>query len=379
MVMNIRYTVQLSDDERAQLAALVAAPGVGPQKRTRAQLLLACDIGVPDATVAETLRCGTSTIYRTKKRFVEAGLESALSELPREGGKRKLTAPEEAKLVALACSQPPDGSGRWTLELLAGELVRLTDHKTISKETIRRRLAENELKPWRRKMWCIAALDHEFIMRMEDVLDLYAEKPNPLRPVVSFDETPIQLIGESRVPVPAKPGQLARFDYEYRRNGTANLFVFVDAHRSWRNVKVTDHRTNLDFAECMRDLVDVHYPNAECIRVVLDNLSTHKAKNLYEAYGPEQARRILKRLEFHYTPKHASWLNMVEIEISVLAAQCLDRRIPDRATLEREIKAWQSRRDASGARIKWMFSVEAARAKLGKRYPPAAQEVRKAA
>lgn len=228
-------------------------------------------------------------------------------------------------------------------------------------------------------MWCIAELDAEYVTRMEDVLDLYAEKPNPMRPVVSFDETPIQLIGESRVPVPAKPGQVARFDYEYRRNGTANLFIFVDAHRSWRHVKVTDQRTNLDFAACMRDLVDVHYPNADCVRVVLDNLSTHKAKNLYEAFAPEEARRILRRLEFHFTPKHASWLNMVEIEISVLAAQCLDRRIPDRKTLEHEIRSWQEKRDASGARIKWMFSVDAARTKLGKRYPQPAETICQAA
>jgi transposase len=377
--MNVRYIVELSDDERVQLDALIAAPKIGPQMRTRAQLLLACGRGVPDATVAEALSCGTSTIYRTKKRFVEEGLEAALHELPREGGKRKLAALEEAKLVALACSQPPVGRGRWTLELLADEIVRLTDHETISKETIRRRLGENDLKPWRRKMWCIAELDAEYVTRMEDVLDLYAETPDQKRPVVSFDETPIQLIGETRTPVPAKPGQPARIDYEYRRNGTANLFIFVDAHRSWRHVKVTDQRTNLDFAECMRDLADIHYPNADRIRVVLDNLSTHKAKNLYEAFAPEEARRILRRLEFHFTPKHASWLNMVEIEISVLAAQCLDRRIPDRKTLEHEIRSWQKRRDASGARIKWMFSVDAARTKLGKRYPQPAETIRRAA
>ena len=226
---------------------------------------------------------------------------------------------------------------------------------------------------------CIRELDAEFIFRMEDVLDLYAEKWNPKQPVVCFDETPIQLIGESRVPLPTKPRQVARIDYEYRRNGTANLFVFVDAHRPWRHVKVTDQRTNIDFAECMRELVDVHYPNADRIRVVLDNLCTHNAKNLYEAYEPEEARRILRRLEFHYTPKHASWLNMVEIEISVLASQCLDRRIPDRRTLEREVTAWQKRRDASGERLKWMFTVSAARAKLGKRYPQVVGPLRQAA
>lgn len=367
--MNIRYIVELSDQEREQLAAVEADSAAGPQKRRRAQILLACDRGISDVVISETLPCGTSMIYRTKKRLVEKGLDAALSELPREGGQRKLSGKEEAMLVALCCAQPPEGCSRWTLQLLADHVVRLVNHDRLSKETVRRRLAENELKPWRRKMWCIPAVDAEFVMRMENVLDLYAERANRKRPVISFDETPIQLIGETRVPVPAVPGRLRRIDYEYSRNGTANLFVFVDAHRPWRHVKVTEHRTALDFAECMRDLVDVHYPDANLIRVVMDNLSTHRAKNLYEAFPPEEARRILRRLEFHFTPKHASWLNMVEIEISVLSSQCLDRRIPDMKTLIHEVAAWQHRRDATGARIKWMFDVNRARRKLRRSYP----------
>lgn len=370
--MNVRYIVELSAEERELLDAIVADSKTGVQKRRRAQILLACDRGIPDVVIAETLPAGTSTIYRAKKRLVEEGLEAALSELPREGGRRKLTDKEEATLVALACSTPPEGSGRWTLQLLANHLVRLVDHDSISKDTIRRRLAENKLKPWRRKMWCIPSVDAEFVMRMEDVLDLYGERASRKRPVVCFDETSIQLLGETRVPVPAKPGRVRRFDYEYRRNGTANLFVFVDAHRSWRHVKVTERRTALDFAECMRDLVDIHYPSATLIRVVMDNLSTHKAKNLYEAFAPEEARRILRRLEFHYTPKHASWLNMVEIEISVLSRQCLARRIPDIQTLSREVHACKKMRDATGARIKWMFNVDDARRKLGRSYPSTA-------
>lgn len=367
--MNIRYVVALSDDERELLATVINSPKSGSQKRRRAQILLASDRGVPDATISQTLPCGTSTIFRAKKRLVEEGLEAALSEVPRKGGRRKLTGSEEAKLVALACSEPPQGSARWTLQLLADHVVELVEHESISKETVRRRLCDNKLKPWLRKMWCIPAVDSEFVLRMEDVLDLYGERPDQKRPVVSFDETPIQLIGEKRQPIPMKPGQVRRFDYEYQRNGTANLFVFVDANRSWREVKVTQRRTSLDFAECMRDLVDVHYPDAELIRVVLDNLSTHRAKNLYEAFAPEEARRILRRLEFHYTPKHASWLNMVEIEISVLSRQCLKRRIGDIDTLRHEVSEWKRRRDASGAKIDWMFNVSDARRKMGASYP----------
>jgi len=187
--------------------------------------------------------------------------------------------------------------------------------------------------------------------------------------VVCFDESPNQLIGEVRAPIPAAPGQPERYDYEYRRNGTLNLFVFLDAHRPWRHVKVTDQRTAKDFAECMRELVDVHFPETDCIRVVLDNLFSHSASALYQAFPPAEARRVIRRLELHYTPNHASWLNMVEIEIGVLRTQCLDRRIDNRQDMETEIAAWQHQRNATGARINWMFSTEKARTKLARAYP----------
>jgi hypothetical protein len=213
-------------------------------------------------------------------------------------------------------------------------MVKLTEHDDVSRETVRRRLAENDLKPWRKDMWCVPKVDGEYVARMEDVLDLYAEEPDPKRPVVCFDESPTQLIGEVRQPIPAKPGQLERYDCEYKRNGTANLFIFLDVHRPWRKVKVTDRRAAEDFATCMRDLTDLDFPEAERIRVVLDNLSTHTASALYQTFPAAEARRVLRRLEFHYTPKHASWLNMVEIEIGVLRGQCLNRRIPTRELLE---------------------------------------------
>lgn len=253
--------------------------------------------------------------------------------------------------------------------MLAGALVSLTEHEAVSRETVRRRLAENALKPWRRDMWSIPQVDAEYVARMEDVLDLYAEEPDPKRPVVCLDESPIQLIGETRIPLPAAPGQPERYDYEYRRCGTANLFVLLDAHRSWRTVTLTDRRTAVDFAARLRELVDVHYPAAERIRVVMDNLSTHSLGALYEAFPAPEARRILHRLEFHFVPKHASWLNMVEIEIGVLRGQCSDRRIADRARLEQEVAAWERRRNAEGARIQWMFTAERAREKMAHAYP----------
>jgi transposase len=372
--MNVRYRVELSQAERQQLTTLLSGGKHAARKLKRAQILLAADAGAGDADIATTLAVGGSTVYRTKRRFVLANLEAALSEEPRPGAERKLTGKEEALLVATACSSPPEGRKRWTLELLAGAMVKLTEHEGLSRETVRRRLAENELKPWRKDMWCIPKVDGAYVARMEDVLDLYAEAPDPKRPVVCFDESPTQLIGEVRAPIPAAPGQRERYDCEYRRNGTVNLFVFLDAHWPWRRVKVTDQRTACDFAHCMRDLVDVHYPQADLIRVVLDNLSTHSPGALYEAFPASEAHRLLRRLEFHYTPKHASWLNMVEIEIGVLRGQCLDRRIGERDRLVSEIAAWERQRNAAGARIKWMFTTERARTKMARAYPNPTKE-----
>lgn len=368
----------LTSDERQQLQALVSGGKAAARKIKRAQILLAADAQSTDEAIALNVGVGTSTVYRTKQQFVEEGLERALREAPRPGQARKLSAADESLLVALACSGPPAGRARWSLDLLAGEMVRLTVHKTLSGDTVGRRLSEMDLKPWLQKMWCVPKIDGEYVARMEDVLDLYAEEPDPLRPVVCFDETPRQLIGEARVPIRPEPGKPARSDYEYVRNGTANVFMFADVNRPWRHAKVTDQRTCVDFAECMRDLVDKHYPEAERIRVVMDNLSAHSAGALYQAFEPAEARRILGKLEFHFTPKHASWLNMVEIEIGVMVAQCLNRRIPDKAMLIREIAAWEGSRNRAKATINWMFTVERAREKLGRAYPQPASR-RKAA
>jgi transposase len=367
--MNLRYRVELSQTERAELTAILSGGKHAARKLKRAQILLAAHAGASDDDIATSVAVGGSTVYRTKQRFVLGNLEAALSEQPRPGAGRKLSGKEEALLVATACSKPPQGRARWTLELLAGAMVSLTEHVSLSRETVRRRLAENDLKPWRKDRWCIPQVDADYVARMEDVLDLYAEEPNPKRPVVCFDESPTQLIGEMRQPIPAAPGQLERFDCEYKRNGTANLFIFLDVHRPWRKVKVTERRSAEDYAHCMREVVDVHCPDAERIRVVQDNLSTHSAGALYQAFPPAEARRILRRLEFHFTPKHASWLNMVEIEIGVLRGQCLDRRIDSKEQLEAEIAAWERQRNASGARIKWMFTTDKARAKMGRAYP----------
>ncbi len=204
---------------------------------------------------------------------------------------------------------------------------------------------------------------------MEDVLDLYATAFDEQRPVVGFDATSKQLLAEKRQPVPMRSGAVTRFDYEYERNGTRNLFMFCEPKRGWRHVEVTAQRTSQDFARAMKWLVEVAYPEAEVIRVVMDNLNTHKGASLYETFAPEEARRIAKRLEFHYTPKHGSWLNIAEIELGIFARQCWDRRIGDEATLKSETMKLEEERNATGAKIEWRFTTEDARRKLHRLYP----------
>jgi hypothetical protein len=204
---------------------------------------------------------------------------------------------------------------------------------------------------------------------MEDTLDLYAEPYDPRYPHVCFDEVPYQLVAETRIPLPMQPGKPEHYDYEYRRNGTCNLFVFFQPLVGWRQVKVTKRRTKLDFAQCMKEMVDVLFPEAEQIRVTLDNLNTHTPAALYEAFEAAEARRLVRKLEFHYTPKHGSWLNMAEIELSVLTGQRLDRYIPDVTILKREVAAWQEERNARQATIDWQFTPAKARDKFSKFYP----------
>jgi hypothetical protein len=228
---------------------------------------------------------------------------------------------------------------------------------------------ETQLKPWQKRQWCIPEVDARFVALMEDRLDLYEEPSDEKRPTVSFDETSKQLIEEGRQPLPPKPGQAARFDYEDKRHGTRHLFIFCEPQAGWRHIEVTERRTKQDFAHQMKWLVDERYPQAELIRIVMDNLNTHKWASLYEVFEPAEARRILRKLEFHYTPKHASWLNMAEIELSGLVRQCLDRRIPDEETLRREVKAYEDRRNEARATIDWQFTCQEARVKLHRLYP----------
>jgi uncharacterized small protein (DUF1192 family) len=204
---------------------------------------------------------------------------------------------------------------------------------------------------------------------MEDILEVYQRPYDAHRPLVCLDETSKQLIAETRVPIAAKPGQPGRHDYEYRRNGTANLFMMFAPLEGWRHVKVTDRHTALDYAQVLKELSDTHFPGSEKIVLVQDNLNTHKPASLYEAFPPAEARRLVERFEWHYTPKHGSWLDMAESELGVLSSQCLDRRIPDQQMFKEEVEAWEAERNRKHAKADWQFTTADARVKLKRLYP----------
>ena len=374
--MSKRNVVTLSERERAALGQRVAM-GRGPARElTHARILLKADEGpdgpaCTDEQIATALDVSLSTISRVRQRFVEEGVEAALNRRrPRREYRRKLDGEQEAHLVALACTPPPLGRRRWTLRLLAGKLVELRYIDGVCHETVRQVLKKNALKPWLTRRWCIPPkANAEFVWRMEDILSVYTRPYDPKHPLICLDEVSKQLIGETRCPRPMQPGRPARYDYEYERHGTANLFLWCEPLQGRRHVTVTGRRTRIDWAHVIKDLVDVYYPQAERIVLVLDNLNTHTPGSLYEAFPPAEAKRLTNKLEIHYTPKHGSWLNIAEIELSTMAGQCLDRRIPDRATLEREVAGWEAERNALGGSVNWQFTTEDARVKLERLYP----------
>jgi DDE superfamily endonuclease len=233
-----------------------------------------------------------------------------------------------------------------------------------------RRSKKNALKPHRRRMWCIPEKPSaEFVFHMEDVLEVYHRPYDPKRPVVCVDETFKQLIGETREPLPPRPGAVERYDHVYVRNGTASLFLACEPLQGWRHIEVTEHRRRTDWAGFIRALLDGRYREAEKLVLIMDQLNTHSPASLYEAFPPEQAQRLAERIEIHHTPKHGSWLNMAEIELSALGRQCLSRRIAHQDTLKRQIVAWEDKRNAGSTPVLWQFTTQDARIKLRSLYP----------
>jgi transposase len=363
-----RYPVQLSGEQCNQLNSLLHKGKHSSRELNRARVLLLCNQQKEDKEVAQLVGVSEQTVRNIRRRFLQEGVDATLDEKKRPGAPQKLNIKGEAYAIALACSDPPEGRKCWTLQMIADKLVELKYVDSITAETVRLCFKKKRIKPWQYKQWCIPEVDAAFICQMEDVLDLYEEDWDSEYPIVCLDEKPYQLLDHTRTPLPMKPGKPKREDYTYKRNGTCNLFILFSPQAGWRHVKVTKQRTAKDYAECVKDLVDMHFPDAKRIRIVQDNLNTHKGASLYKRYPAEEARRIYKKVEFHYTPKHASWLNMAEIEIHVLGKQCTDRRISDMEILEREIAPWEEERNHCEAVIDWQFTTEKARDKFEKAY-----------
>jgi len=371
-----RYVVKLSGEEREQLEALLGKGKSAAQRLLKARILLKADVseageGWSDSRIVNALESNLSMVYRVRKQLVEEGFEAVLSRKPRAtpAVPRIFDGEKEARLIALACSKPPKGRARWTLRLLENKVVELGIVERASDSTIGRTL-KNTLQPHRRQCWVIPPkANSAFVAAMEDVLAVYTRPRDRDYPLVCLDETSKQLIAETRLPMPMKPGRPARHDYEYERNGTANLFMLFAPLEGWRHVKVTDRHTAVDYAHVLKDLADLHFPKARTIVLVQDNLNVHGKASLYQAFPAAEARRLVERFEWHYTPKHGSWLDLAESELGVLSCQCLDRRIPDKQTLSDEIQAWQNDRNANHAKANWHFTTPDARIKLIHRYP----------
>jgi hypothetical protein len=372
-----KYSITLTEIEREQLEAMLTKGKGAAQTLRRARILLKVDSGPQgpawtDAQIHEALDVTTKTVANLRERFVLEGFDVALSGHSTKNQRLpKLDGECEARLIAKLCGPAPEGWARWSLRLLADKVVELeiTD-EPVSHETIRKTLAANELKPWLKEEWCIPpAQNGEFVCHMDDILEVYRRPLDPKRPVVCMDEMPYQLISETRTPQPLQRGRTRRYDYEYKREGVVNLFLAFAPLPGQRYVRVTARRTAVDWAHFIRYLVDELFPEADGIVLVLDNLNTHVGGALYEAFPPDEARRLLRKLELHYTPKHGSWLNMAEIELNVLSAQCLNRRMDSLSQVTTAVAAWQGERNNHQAKIQWRFTTEDARIRLLRLYP----------
>ena len=377
-----RYRVTLTAEERDELDRMVSRGKADARQLAPARVLLPAEVseagpGWPDEAISEALRVSVRTVERVRRRVVEEGLEAALRPRPSQRVYRgKLDGEQEARLIALACSAPPAGKKRWTLRLLAAGMVELEIVPDgLSHETVRQALGKNRAAAASATnvvhpgMWCIPPKrSAEFVWHMEDVLEVYCRPADPKRPVVCLDERSTQLVGEIRTPLPPRPGQAGRYDCEYVRNGVANLFLAFEPLAGWRAVRVTDRRRRGDWAGFVRDPLDGRYRDAERVVLVMDPLNTHSPASLDEAVPPEEAKRLSERLEIHHTPKHGSWLNRAEIELSAFSRDLPDR-IGDKQTLRRHAAAWAHRRNATTTRAEWQFTTADARIKLRKLYP----------
>ena len=330
----------------------------------RANALNLRNKGLTGIEVADFLEITSRTVFNIESNYENFGLTRALYDDPRPGTPIKFDDRIKSQIIAVVCSDPPEGFDRWTLELIQEKSIKNNIVDGISLESIRIILEEHDIKPWRQKSWCVPDLDEEFIERMEDVLKIYEKDYDEATPVVCLDEKPIQLLDEVRPPSGIAPGEIRKVDFEYKRNGTCSVFCAVEPLAGKYINKVAERRTAEDFAKFVAS-IERRYVDAKKIILIMDNLNTHKEKSLTDFYGEEEGARIWKRFDVHYTPKHGSWLNQAEIAINMYSRQCLGKsRIPDIELLRKRTAAWNRVANAKKIQIRWEFTRKKAREKF---------------
>ena len=378
----MKNSIELTEEQREQLEDMVSKGSAEVRKILHAQVLLKIDSGKEgpnwsDERVREAYGVSPTTIWRIRKRFLGHGMNDSLNRRPQpeRPEKIKVTGDQEARIIALACTELPLGHSHWTVRMIRKNVVELNIVEEVGRETIRLVLKRNELKPWLTKRFCIPPeASEEFVYNMEDVIDVYHRPYDPRFPQICMDEGSKQLLGEVNEPIPMEAGKLKREDYEHKREGVYDVFGACEPLTGKYFFKVTETRTKEDWAYFMRDLIDIHYKDAEKIILVMDNLNTHGPGSFYKVFPPAEARRLAQKLEIHYTPKHGSWLNMAEIMLSILARQCLSARISSIEKVKEEVMAWQKERNEANITINWRFTTENARIKLKRLYPVIEQE-----
>ena len=354
----------LSSKDRAQILDVIKT-AKDARVIYRANALNLRHKGLSAAEVADFLEITPRTVFNIQSNYAEGGLSKALYDDPRPGAPVQFDARVKSKIVALVCSDPPEGFDHWTLDLIkeSAEKNKYTD--SISREAIRIILQEHDLKPWQQKSWCVPALDDEFIRKMEDVLEVYARPYDDANPVICIDEKPLQLLDEVRPASGVLPGKVKKVDYEYKRNGTANVFCAVEPKTGVYVNSVTKNRKAKEFAKFISQ-IERKYHSAMKIVLVMDNLNIHCEKSLTDFYGVEKGKALWSRFEVHYTPKHGSWLNQAEIAINMYARQCLGKtRVPDMDILKKRTNAWVKYINRKNVTINWKFSCKYAREKFG--------------
>lgn len=330
----------------------------------RANALNLRNKGLSASEVADFLEITPRTVFNIQKNYEEGDLKKALYDDPRPGSPAKFDDRVKSQIVAVVCSDPPEGFDRWTLDLIQEVSIKNKITDSISRETIRIILQEHDLKPWRQRSWCVPDLDEEFIERMEDVLTLYEQDYSAPKPLICIDEKPIQLLSDIRPASGISPGEIKKVDYEYKRQGTANVFCAVEPKTGIYINKVTENRTGREFAKFLSS-IERKYSKAEKIILVMDNLNIHKLASLEKMYSDKKAKEIWERFEVHYTPKHGSWLNQAEIAINMYTRQCLGKtRIPDIVSLKKKTKTWVSYINRCNVKINWKFTKRMAREKF---------------